>query len=689
MSSAFESFVTVHQYQLSSIPEELWQPLFIKLGEDYLDAGTFVELHHGDPMKGYSLHTKADKTLKKHSEIFLVDHAWTTSPDTAKEELRLNPSLIDRLENLMNIEPVNAPVDSDDEDDDEVKPADELIQLVASQANVSEKEAREALTAENNEVVNAIMRLTVDPEAKAEADRLEDQVMGQILASGKPQEKEDKENQEKLKRREEREKAWIDQRVEQIYQRMWSYLQTYTYSILQQDGQPISQTAWYITDEVGSALCHSSDPNVVCLPFIFSRGASGMIPYSVIFPIKDIGAGEILTCDLVPKSIQRESDRLAYLFAFEDRVLLDDELQSKRDELIKPFQAELEKLKKKDKDNTKTYKNVVIYTDVPSVQQFLKLSNVKFADDPAKANIIWTSHEVQNWDTLQPQQMINQLPNEQCITSKQNLAALIQNTFGFPAWYLPTYNIMTQLSEFVGDFLSREKDSKTNIWITKPWNMSHGFGLDITRNLAEIVRQYDNPMPKIAQHYLTSPCLYNGKKFDLRYFVLVRHTKPHLAACVYNMFLTRLANKKYDLENLDDHESHLTIKNHSNYQMTQLDCKSFIHNIEKQHNIKWDSVQKDIHAVIKNVLIAATNASEPLGVLPGKEGDSNKLSAFGIYGVDIMLTDNFKPIIIEVNFSPDCTEACQYDSEFVNNIFSVVDNRFGQTEKALNAFTAL
>lgn len=47
---------------------------------------------------------------------------------------------------------------SDDEDDDDVTgPSDELIQLVASQANVSKKQAEEALLAENNEVVNAIM----------------------------------------------------------------------------------------------------------------------------------------------------------------------------------------------------------------------------------------------------------------------------------------------------------------------------------------------------------------------------------------------------------------------------------------------------------------------------------------------------------------------------------------------------
>lgn len=86
----------------------------------------------------------------------MIDHAWTTSPETAVKELIQNPVLLDRLENLMDIE--KEEFVSDDEDDDNVtRPSDELIQLVASQANVSEKQAEEALLAENNEVVNAIM----------------------------------------------------------------------------------------------------------------------------------------------------------------------------------------------------------------------------------------------------------------------------------------------------------------------------------------------------------------------------------------------------------------------------------------------------------------------------------------------------------------------------------------------------
>lgn len=348
----------------------------------------------------------------------------------------------------MDIEPLEAPVDSEGEDSDgDDEPSEELIELVASQANVSVKEAEKALRAENNELVNAIMRLTMSAEDQAESDRLDDLVMTQILSSGKPQEKEEKEKETRRERREAREKEWLDQRVDTIYNRMWSYIQTYSYSILKTDGQPTAQTAWYITDEVGSAICHSSDPNVVVLPFIFSRGSSGMIPYSVFFPVKDIPAGEIITCDLVPKNLERDSDKLAYLFAFEDRVLLDSEIQTKRDQLTKLYSARQAELKnktftppagkilssqealealKKDGESVSKKDTVTVCTDTSFVQQFLKLDNVKFTNNPASADIVWTSQDFQGWDSLEPHQTVNQFPNEKCITFKHNMAELIQ-----------------------------------------------------------------------------------------------------------------------------------------------------------------------------------------------------------------------------------------------------------------------
>ena len=58
-------------------------------------------------------------------------------------------------------------------------------------------------------------------------------------------------------------------------------------------------------------------------------------------------------------------------------------------------------------------------------------------------------------------------------------------------------------------------------------------------------------------------------------------------------------NMGFYTENLDDYECQFTVMNYSNFPMTQLDYKSFIHNIEKQHNIQWDPIQEGIHGAIK------------------------------------------------------------------------------------------
>lgn len=267
--------------------------------------------------------------------------------------------------------------------------------------------------------------------------------MNQVLQSGKPQEKEEKEHKERLERREKREKEWFKERVDRIYEKMWSYIQTYTYSILQQDGQPVSQTAWYINDEVGSAICHSSTPNVICVPFIFSRGPN-MIPYSVFYPIQDIEAGDIVSCDLVPKNFANDLDKTAYLFAFQDRVLLTTDIEQKRQQLISTFKEKQDKLANPKADTLKVQAltkeqilaahtsagdakaSLTVYTDAPFVQQFLKLDGVKFTQDPKQADIIWNSQDFQDWENLSSTQTINQIPNENCITYKHNLATLVR-----------------------------------------------------------------------------------------------------------------------------------------------------------------------------------------------------------------------------------------------------------------------
>ncbi|KAI8080071.1 uncharacterized protein BX664DRAFT_208269 [Halteromyces radiatus] len=614
MSSAFESFVAVHQYQLGAIPEELWQPLFMKLGEDYLDAGSVMELHYGEPLEGYSLHLKSDSTgLDKHSDIYLIDHAWTTTPETARKELRENEALLERLENMMDVEKEEGWVD-EDESDEEMEHNHDIISMVAEQANVSFEKAKQALIDENYEVVNAIANLTIDPEFQKKADELQDQVLGQLIASGKAQEKEDKVKIEKEEKKKQWIQDWMERRVSRVYNKMWSFIQTYSYTVLKTDGQSAAQTALYVNDEVGSAICHSTEPNMMCVPFIFSRGASGMIPYSILFPIRSIKPGDLISCDLLPKAMtDRQCDKTAYLYAFKDRISPQDQQLLADSTLIKEayevFAAALDSnktIKHSDIDNKITQMDDVqaalsssssttditkVFTDIDCVRLGLTLDNIQWVSSPDQADFVWTR-----------QQQQHKFSNEQCLTHRGFLSQLLRQTYGIKTddWYPTVYDLKKELAECVGDHLHRLTDQQIPFWLTQPYEDDHSNRRIIT-SLPELIRQYDTPMiPQSAQRYITRPCLYNGKKFHLRFIVALRHlasSPPTWLAAVYNnKFWVRLANKKYKIDDVEDMDRQYL--SDSGYSMTSLDHTSFIRHMEKE-NVQWKNIKTNIYKVIK------------------------------------------------------------------------------------------
>lgn len=77
--------------------------------------------------------------------MFLIDHAWTTSPARARDDLLAHPTLLDRIENMFNIE-----AEAQDYYDEG------MVGIVAAQTGVSKQRALEALEANSWDLINSM-----------------------------------------------------------------------------------------------------------------------------------------------------------------------------------------------------------------------------------------------------------------------------------------------------------------------------------------------------------------------------------------------------------------------------------------------------------------------------------------------------------------------------------------------------
>lgn len=181
-----------------------------------------------------------------------------------------------------------------------------------------------------------------------------------------------------------------------------------------------------------------------------------------------------------------------------------------------------------------------------------------------EADAIWLAGALdeEKWQEVLGKYYINQFPFESCIVMKHNLADTIQSVFGNTPYLMRTYNLETQLSEFVGEFYNREKKGEDNLWILKPPNMARSLDMIITDNLSLVIKSMETG-PKIAQKYIRQPVLRQGRKIDLRYILLVQSVKP-LTLYLYKHFWIRSSNNPYTLDRrqLSTYETQFTVMNY-------------------------------------------------------------------------------------------------------------------------------
>ncbi|VEN54255.1 unnamed protein product [Callosobruchus maculatus] len=464
-----------------------------------------------------------------------------------------------------------------------------------------------------------------------------------------------------------------DELTVNISKNIWKFANHY--SIANAEDIEEQLPIWYIMDEVGSAVAHSDSPNCRMVPFFYMNDE---ITYSLLFPIESIEEEDFLTRDYA-EGITDPSRRPAILLHwtptdFEDTSLTPD--------LPGPayfLQGHVEESMPVVSEKVTTKKDVYkVYTEYEMVRQYLTDNRFTLVDTEQDADILWYTQHFKDFEGLSknsPEKFVNQFPFEYVITVKDLLCITCRRNQDSMQWLPTSYNLITEIANFVAYYQHRQKGDLENYWIVKPYNLARGLDIHITDNLSHILK-LSLTGPKIAQKYISNPVLFyrpecNGKvKFDIRYVLLLKSVEPP-DAYVYKKFFLRFANKPFEMKDFNDYQKHFTVMNYNAHaNLLHLKCDDFLVEWSKQYpEHEWKFIEVKIIAMLKDILVSATSVDPPCGF--GKSPQSRAL-----YAADIMLEidekGGFVPRILEINFTPDCQRACTYYKDFYNDIFNLL-----------------
>ena len=257
---------------------------------------------------------------------------------------------------------------------------------------------------------------------------------------------------------------------------------------------------------------------------------------------------------------------------------------------------------------------------------------------------------------------------------------------------LPTsYNLPSEYALFVRSYKDIKQSGEQQLWIMKPIGRAQGKGIFIVNKLSQMeawmkergTEKADNCCYEdyVCQRYIHNPYLVCGRKFDMRLYALCLSYVP-LKVYLYREGFARFTSARYNLtkESLQNNFIHLTnhaIQKHDvAYDPNTTDLKWPIRNF-KLHLIGEhgqevaDKVYDDIQKLIIHSLKAVQNTI------------INDKHCFEMYGYDIMIDENLKPWLIEVNASPSMSADTDTDRKLktglLEDMFSCVDmeNNFG------------
>jgi ATP-dependent protease HslVU peptidase subunit len=454
-------------------------------------------------------------------------------------------------------------------------------------------------------------------------------------------------------------------------------------------------TLWIVPDDLGAALSHSTQPVARLATMMFEGGA-----ICLLWLTDAVQNGAVITVDRSP-AVPAQNDGSDGLIG---RVLYGDQNEVKaamkeceaylaaRDNQAgaaplvdirsanMPQQAVYEPL------NTRRagLLPLKVCTDSRLVQETLTDAvHFTITTTADEADIMWLCHyKMKSSDEFPNASFVSQLPEERCFINKAALARTVQRGYGYRTWHPDTYECPQQLPAFIAAFERRrlrvaagirdgegaeDEVEEHNLWIVKAPELTRGMDMCISGNLNWLVKHCSECGPRIVQVYISRPLLFRQRKFDVRYYLMLRSTLP-LEAYVHKTFVIRLAAEEYEPTEVNRFDRHWTVSR--DLGQGTFPNQEFIEEFERDRAIErntepravWrDELEPRVYKLLRELCMA---------IQPHVHSAINRERFRGLYAADILFTSRgLQPRLLEMNYSPDNNKILSICPGFHNDVF--------------------
>lgn len=287
-------------------------------------------------------------------------------------------------------------------------------------------------------------------------------------------------------------------------------------------------------------------------------------------------------------------------------------------------------------------------------------------------NFLWSWGRPRlNFDHLLVWQKVNHFTDSGQLTRKDKLKRNIQSltemgkgkksgeffeimplTFLLPADYNAFVKTFHEIES------SKAEMGTHNIWIMKPIGMSRGRGISMVTDANTLTYS----QASVLQRYVDRPMCLDGYKFDLRLYILVTSFCP-LEAFIYKEGFARLSTHKYSMDSKEIHNKFVHLTNSSIQKQNNegpskdnpllvgppSDAGGSKISLLGEHGL-WRRLEKcghDVAAMWDNICALVVKS-----LVAVDDKMTFQPSCFEVYGYDVLIDEDLRPWLIEVNASP-------------------------------------